>query len=118
LTFVNPIKGLGLDGHEISIANFVLPTLGQALRQGGVDVYSGRGFATVRGIDFDRYACEDQILIFLGISSYFGEKRAKQDDQGNMLMHIRDAKGSAILQGERPTRFSNRASVRIMWYAE
>ncbi|KAF2630582.1 Clavaminate synthase-like protein, partial [Macroventuria anomochaeta] len=101
---------LGLDGREISPENFLLPKLGDKLRQGALDVHSGRGFVTLRGIDFDRYSCEDGILIFLGISSYFGEKRAKQDDQGNMLMHIRDAKASSISQGERPTRFSNRAS--------
>lgn len=39
----------------------------------------------MRGLNPDEYSQEDNILVFLGISSYVGEKRGKQDEAGNML---------------------------------
>jgi hypothetical protein len=49
------------------------------------DVYEGRGFGIVRGLDPDAYPLEDLTVVYLGISSYIGERRGKQDQRGSML---------------------------------
>ncbi|KXX76429.1 hypothetical protein MMYC01_200183 [Madurella mycetomatis] len=100
----------GLYGSEVSPDNFPLPTLGPKLLRVALDIHCGKGFAVVRGLKPDEYSPEDNVLIFLGISSYIGAKRGRQDEDGNMLMHIRDAKLSKTPQQDRPTRYSSRAS--------
>jgi hypothetical protein len=52
------------------------------------DVYEGRGFAIVRGLDPDAYTMEDLTVVYLGISSYIGERRGKQDQRGSMLSTV------------------------------
>ncbi|KAK0706127.1 hypothetical protein B0T26DRAFT_654883 [Lasiosphaeria miniovina] len=101
---------LGLYGNEVSPSTFPLPTLGPRLLKAAIDVHRGKGFAVVRGIDPNAFSPEDNTLIFLGISSYIGAQRGRQDEDGNMLMHIRDAKLSKAPQSDRPTRYSARAS--------
>ncbi|KAL4975015.1 hypothetical protein BDW66DRAFT_167438 [Aspergillus desertorum] len=81
-------KGFGLGGHEVSQATFPLPSLGKELIKLRNDVYDGRGFAIVRGLDPDAYTMEDLTVVYLGISSYIGERRGKQDQRGSMLMHV------------------------------
>jgi len=39
----------------------------------------------VRGLNPDHFSQEDNVVIFLGISSYIGPKRGRQDEEGNML---------------------------------
>jgi hypothetical protein len=118
---------LGLYGNEVTPSTFPLPTLGPKLQQVATDIHSGRGFAVVRGLKPDDFSPEDNVLVFLGISSYVGVKRGRQDEEGNMLskspssrfkgscltrpVHIRDAKLSRTPQQDRPTRYSSRASV-------
>ncbi|GAB1317294.1 Taurine hydroxylase-like protein SAT17 like [Madurella fahalii] len=80
---------LGLESNEVSPATFPLPTLSARLSQVCSDVYEGRGFAIVRGLDPDAYpSIEDLTIVYLGISSYVGERRGKQDQRGSMLMHV------------------------------
>ncbi|KAL3471566.1 hypothetical protein BJX99DRAFT_250348 [Aspergillus californicus] len=81
-------KGLGLSGHEVSQSTFPLPLLGKQLTNVRNDVYEGRGFSIVRGLDPDAYTVEDLTVVYLGISSYIGERRGKQDQRGSMLMHV------------------------------
>ncbi|KAL4965150.1 TauD/TfdA family dioxygenase [Aspergillus stella-maris] len=81
-------KGFGLGGHEVSQTTFPLPSLGKTLAKVRSDVYEGRGFSIVRGLDPDAYAMEDLTVVYLGISSYIGERRGKQDQRGSMLMHV------------------------------
>jgi len=52
------------------------------------DVYEGRGFAILRGLDPDAYSVEDLTVVYLGVSSYIGERRGKQDQRGSMLSKI------------------------------
>jgi hypothetical protein len=52
------------------------------------DVYEGRGFAILRGLDPDAYSVEDLTVVYLGLSSYIGERRGKQDQRGSMLSKI------------------------------
>jgi hypothetical protein len=109
-TALEYFKSLGRDGNEVNRQYFPLPTLGKMLLHYAEDLHHGKGFVNIRGLDPNHYSSEDNILLFLGISSYIGEKRAKQDDDGSMLMHISDAKSSRESQQNRPTRFSTRAS--------
>ncbi|EEY15110.1 taurine catabolism dioxygenase TauD [Verticillium alfalfae VaMs.102] len=81
-------KEYGLDGNEVSRGTFPLPSLGLRLDKICADIYEGRGFAIVRGLDPDEYSVEDLTIVYLGISSYIGERRGKQDQRGSMLMHV------------------------------
>lgn len=64
---------------------FLLPRLGDILDDICTQIYDGRGFAIVRGLDPDAYSVEDVTIVYLGISSYIGERRGKQDQRGSML---------------------------------
>ncbi|KAI8344315.1 hypothetical protein BC941DRAFT_458381 [Chlamydoabsidia padenii] len=67
---------------------FNLPTLGPKLKQLiEEDVIEGRGFLVVRGIDPDRYTRLQQVIAYVGISSYVG-KRGLQGK--HVLAHITD----------------------------
>jgi hypothetical protein len=76
---------LELDGSEISRANFPLPTLAERLQLLALDLHHGKGFFTIRGLRPDDYSMEDNMLIFLGLSSYIGELRGKQTDDGQLF---------------------------------
>ncbi|KAH8910666.1 TfdA family taurine catabolism dioxygenase TauD [Coniochaeta sp. PMI_546] len=81
-------KGLGLDGSDLCPANFPLFNLGAKLNELSNDVYNGRGFCVIRGIDPGAYALEDLTLVYLGIQSHIADQRGRQDKRGNMLVHI------------------------------
>lgn len=74
-----------LDGDEVNKENFPLPILGRRLEQACVDIYYGRGFVIVRGLDPDAFSVEDLTVIYLGVSSYIAESRGKQDQRGSMM---------------------------------
>jgi hypothetical protein len=82
---IQPFIELGLYGSEVSANNFPLPTLGQKLLKVTLDIHRGKGFAIIRGLDPKDYSPEDNLIIFLGISSYIGNMRGRQDEDGNML---------------------------------
>ncbi|KAK4455198.1 hypothetical protein QBC34DRAFT_445463 [Podospora aff. communis PSN243] len=107
---VRHFNSLGLYGSEVDPTTFPLPVLGPRLLQLALDVHSGKGFAAIRGLRPEHFSPEDNVIVFLGISSYIGAQRGRQDEEGNMLMHIRDAKQSKAPQHDRPTRYSSRAS--------
>ncbi|KAI3325232.1 Clavaminate synthase-like protein [Xylariaceae sp. AK1471] len=104
-------KDLGLDGEEVNSVNFPLPTLSNVLFSLAQDLHAGLGFFALRGLDPSRYSREDNVLIFLGVSSYIGEQRGKQDDSGHIFSHIREAKFMVHSQQSRPVRDSNRPSL-------
>jgi len=81
-------KEQGLDGSEVSPETFPLPKLSHKMRKICEDVYEGKGFAVLRGLDPDVWSVEDVTVVYLGISSYVAEKRGKQDQRGSMLMHV------------------------------
>lgn len=49
------------------------------------DVYEGRGFAVLRGLDPAHFPIEDLTMIYMGISSYVGDMIGRQDKPGNCL---------------------------------
>lgn len=107
---VRHFNELELYGSEVSPYTFPLPTLGPKLLKLAVEVHRGKGFVAIRGLRPDEFSPEDNVVLFLGLSSYIGPKRGRQDEDGNMLMHIRDAKLSTTPQSDRPIRYSSRAS--------
>lgn len=75
----------GLDGSEVSRGTFPLPLLSKKMEAICRDVYDGRGFGILRGLEPDLWSVEDITVIYLGISSYVAEKRGKQDQRGSTL---------------------------------
>ncbi|KAI1431144.1 hypothetical protein GGR50DRAFT_681073 [Xylaria sp. CBS 124048] len=88
-----------LDGDQVDRDNFPLPTLGPRLEALGRDLYDGKGFHVVRGLDPSRYSVEDLVLIRLGIQAYIADKCGRQDHRGNMLVHIVADNSSEIKLG-------------------
>lgn len=78
-------SGLELDGSEATGSTFPLPQLKKKLLALTVELHEGKGFFVLRGLNPADYTPEDNIIIYLGISSYIAETRGKQDDAGNML---------------------------------
>lgn len=76
---------LELDGDAVDHVNFPLPTLGPKLREVGRDIYDGRGFSVIRGINPKDFTVEDLTMAWLGIQAYIAEQRGCQDHKGNML---------------------------------
>lgn len=74
-----------LDGNDVSPDNFPLPTLGPKLKGLAQDVYNGRGFCVIRGLDVTKYSVEDSTMIWLGMQGYIARQQARQDKKGNML---------------------------------
>ncbi|OAA73244.1 TfdA family oxidoreductase [Cordyceps fumosorosea ARSEF 2679] len=79
---------LGLAGDLVSKSNFPLQKLSKKLEAMQHHVYNGRGFALLRGFEVDKYSVEDFTTIFLGVQCHIGNKFGRQDDNGNMLVHI------------------------------
>jgi len=65
--------------------NFPLPTVGARLDAACHEVHDGKGFATIRGLDPDRYSAEDNLVMYLGLADYIGNIRGVQDRRGTVL---------------------------------
>ena len=74
-----------LGPKDVKCKTFPLPHLGLKLRQVAETLHSGIGFTVLRGLDPNRYSKLDNILIYLGVTSYIAETRGVQDSSGNML---------------------------------
>ncbi|KAH6659976.1 hypothetical protein BKA67DRAFT_653179 [Truncatella angustata] len=85
---LDTFKARELDGDLVSSANFPLPNLGPKLRSIRHELYDGRGFSVIRGIDPKDFTVEDLTMIWLGVQAYIADQRGCQDHKGNMLVHI------------------------------
>ncbi len=74
-----------LDGNLVNQDNFPLPSLGPKLRMLGDDIYNGKGFHVIRGLDPSDYSVEDLAIIRLGVQAYIADQCGRQDHRGNML---------------------------------
>ncbi|KAI0414843.1 hypothetical protein F5X98DRAFT_238574 [Xylaria grammica] len=92
-------KAQELDGNLVNQDNFPLPTLGPKLRTLGDDIYNGKGFHVVRGLDPSTYSVEDLAIIRLGVQTYIADQCGRQDHRGNMLVHIIADNSSEIKLG-------------------
>jgi hypothetical protein len=57
--YENMCTGQGLNSDEVDKSNFPLPNLSKQLKKLTDDVYEGRGFIIIRGLDPDAYSLED-----------------------------------------------------------
>lgn len=74
--------------HEVTTETFALEILGPGLESLARVLHSGTGFFVLRGLDPSHFSQEDNISIYLGISSYIGERRAQQHPDGRMLSMV------------------------------
>jgi hypothetical protein len=79
------IAGLALDVSGVNPDTFPLGQFATRLQALAVELHSGRGFFVLRGLDPKLYTGEQNAIIFIGISSYIGETRGRQDMEGKML---------------------------------
>ncbi|KAM7211774.1 hypothetical protein V8F06_012841 [Rhypophila decipiens] len=77
-----------LGPDDVNQTTFPLPLLGGRLVQVSKTVHDGRGFVVLRGLQPDKYSNHDNILLYLGVTSYIAETRGMQDYDGRMLLHI------------------------------
>ena len=59
--------------------------MGDKLKNLATELTSGVGFFHIRGLDPQRYSNLVNVVLYLGISSYVGGRRGRQDELGNML---------------------------------
>ncbi|KAG5754384.1 hypothetical protein H9Q70_002964 [Fusarium xylarioides] len=71
---------------------FHLPTLGPFIRDiVAMDIYHGKGFAVLRGIPVHKYSDQENTIIHVGLASWLGRLRGRQDKLGNLVIrHIKD----------------------------
>ncbi|KAK8045894.1 hypothetical protein PG996_013958 [Apiospora saccharicola] len=90
-TALERFKGLGMHGDQVSREFFPLPGLESRLDRCALEIHNGTGICVIRGIE-SKYSVEDYLTIYLGISSYIGNRRGLQDAKGSMLSHVTDSK--------------------------
>ncbi|CDM31865.1 hypothetical protein DTO013E5_1897 [Penicillium roqueforti] len=77
-------------------STFPLPNLHSILRSASDNLHSGYGFTLIRGIPVERYSRQENMIIYVGISSHIAAIRGRQDHQFEgqpadvMLAHITD----------------------------
>lgn len=102
-------KNLRLDASKVDPETFPLPNVHHMLVQAGRDLYEGRGFSILRGIDSQAYSVEDNVLISLGVTSHIQRERTSQNSRGQMIRHIVDASWTGVPITDRPSGYSNHA---------
>ncbi|KAH0558756.1 hypothetical protein GP486_004599 [Trichoglossum hirsutum] len=100
-------QALGVPMEKLSRSNFPLPTLGPILSELAKQVHSGKGFFVIRGLKPDNYSRETSMVMYVGISSYIGETRGRQDEFGNMLLHLTDLGSAVAPENERQAPYSS-----------
>ncbi|KAJ4300109.1 hypothetical protein N0V88_002778 [Collariella sp. IMI 366227] len=81
-------NSLGPD--DVSPSTFPLPNLSSRLVDVAKEIHDGRGFVVLRGLQPGKYSNFDNILIYLGVTSYIAEKRGMQDFDGRMIRELPD----------------------------
>ncbi|CAI9627286.1 hypothetical protein GT037_004314 [Alternaria burnsii] len=91
---VRTFKETGLARGHISKNTFKLPqALSEKLQNISINVYNGTGFTVLRGIEPERYTEEENLLMFLGLSSHVAPERTSKLD------HIYDVTKAKGLRG-------------------
>jgi hypothetical protein len=81
-------KRLKLGPESVSQETFPLPKLRSKLEGIANELHNGIGFVVLRGLDPAKYTALDNVLLYLGVTSYIAEKRGCQDSSGNMISEI------------------------------
>ncbi|KFY26291.1 hypothetical protein V493_04182, partial [Pseudogymnoascus sp. VKM F-4281 (FW-2241)] len=87
-TALAEFKKHNLNGDLANPTTFPLPTLGMKLLAMSADLYTGRGVCLIRGLEKAMYEGEEGMLVFMGLQSYVASAKGRQDDAGNMIVHI------------------------------
>ena len=91
--------GLHVPLGFLSPETFPLPALGPCIREiAANDIYSGRGFAVLRGIPVDGYTDLENTIIHAGVASWLGRLRGLQDEARGgscVVRHIKDVTAAA-----------------------
>ncbi|KAI1454222.1 Clavaminate synthase-like protein [Annulohypoxylon moriforme] len=87
---------LELDGDEVTRERFPLPNLEDQLERCAFGVHRGSGLCIIRGLKPEKYSIEDNIVLFLALSSYVGEQRGIQNSKGDMLSHVTESKSWVV----------------------
>jgi len=74
-----------LDGDQVNRENFPLRSLRKQLRRFTIQLHDQHGFFILRGLNPREYTAGDNLIIFLGLADYIGQRRGRQDLAGNML---------------------------------
>lgn len=74
-----------LGPDDVNPSTFPLPTLGPRLDHVSEIIHEGRGFVVLRGLQPEKYSNLDNILLYLGVTSYIAETRGMQDFDGRMI---------------------------------
>lgn len=67
----------GMNGAPASVSQntFPLTKFGSRLADLALNIHKGSGFAILRGLNTKEFSAEDNMLIYLGISSWVGSQR-------------------------------------------
>ncbi|CAO2649321.1 Nn.00g067060.m01.CDS01 [Neocucurbitaria sp. VM-36] len=82
------VKENGISFSAVDTHNFVLQGLGPVLMKLSVKLHQGIGFFVLKGLEPATYSREDNIIIYLGVSSYIGSRRGRVNPRGDMISHI------------------------------
>ena len=69
----------------MSRETFPLPKLQSKLHEIALSVHQGVGFSVLRGLDPSKYTPLDNVLLYLGVTSYIAEQRGAQNYDGRMI---------------------------------
>ena len=73
---------------NINRKTFPLPTLGPKLQTLCNNVHSGNGFAIIKGMEPETPCTKDTLIEYLGLASYFGEQRGRQNLSGEIVGEV------------------------------
>jgi hypothetical protein len=79
------VTGLKLELSHVNKTTFPLRRLGDRLRHMRAEVHTGRGFFVLRGLQPTQFTREDNVILYLGISSYVAEQRGRQNHEGSLI---------------------------------
>ncbi|KAI5855505.1 hypothetical protein BZA05DRAFT_241548 [Tricharina praecox] len=103
-------KGLSLPIAAVGRKTFPLPELGPRIISLSNKLYgqnNGRGFFILRGLDPKKYSARDNVILYAGIASYVAERRGRQDEKNNYLLHLTDLGASVAPDNVRQAPYSN-----------
>ncbi|KIH92036.1 taurine catabolism dioxygenase family protein [Sporothrix brasiliensis 5110] len=113
---LSAFKALQIDGHEICKDNFVPPAnIRDALFAASNSLHNATGVCIVKGLNPSLYSDSDNLLLFLGLASFIGDKHGIQDKKGNVISHITDAKTWTVPYDKRHGAHTNQS---LKWHSD
>ncbi|KAK1836860.1 hypothetical protein QBC39DRAFT_272118 [Podospora conica] len=91
-----------LNPDNVDKTTFPLPNLAPRLHEVAETIHHGRGFVVLRGLQPAKYSNQDNILLYLGVTSYIAETRGMQDFDGRMILHIQATHPEVLPDGTMP----------------